>query len=87
MNIAILDFQKNRRRGRAAAVLGFAVAGLSAFGSSSWAAAAKSPPVFTSEQADQGKTVYTQSSVKCHGANLSDGEFGPSIKASVSERR
>lgn len=40
-------------------------------------------PTFTSAQAELGKTAFTQSCVRCHGANLDDGEFGPALRGSA----
>jgi mono/diheme cytochrome c family protein len=40
------------------------------------AAVALTPPAFTEEQADRGKTAYNRNCQDCHGHNLNDGEFG-----------
>jgi mono/diheme cytochrome c family protein len=37
-------------------------------------------PSFTEEQAERGKTAYTNSCANCHGTDLNDGEFGPALK-------
>jgi mono/diheme cytochrome c family protein len=42
---------------------------------------------FTTAQAAQGKTAYTQNCESCHGANLDDGQFGPPLKGSAFNRQ
>jgi len=44
------------------------------------AAAARTAPTYTAAQAALGATAYTASCAQCHGANLSDGAFGPPLK-------
>ena len=49
----------------------------------SGAALAQGPggaPSYTTAQAERGKAAYNTSCALCHGANLDDGEFGPSLK-------
>jgi alcohol dehydrogenase (cytochrome c) len=36
-------------------------------------------PTFSSGQYEQGRVLYTQQCARCHGADLSDGEFGPAL--------
>jgi mono/diheme cytochrome c family protein len=38
------------------------------------------PPGFTQAQADHGGEVYAERCASCHGPNLNDGQFGPSLK-------
>jgi alcohol dehydrogenase (cytochrome c) len=44
------------------------------------AVAQTATPVYTAAQAERGKTIYVQSCALCHGQNLDDGEFGPTLK-------
>jgi alcohol dehydrogenase (cytochrome c) len=37
-------------------------------------------PLFTSAQAEAGKTAYAQNCASCHGANVDDGEFAPPLR-------
>ena len=37
-------------------------------------------PTYTSAQAAQGKQAYEKACSACHGANLDDGEFAPTLK-------
>ena len=37
----------------------------------------------TEEQASRGKVVYDNSCGSCHGANLDNGQFGPSLRGSA----
>ena len=41
---------------------------------------ARSAPTFTAAQAALGEAAYAASCAQCHGANLSDGAFGPPLK-------
>ena len=43
-------------------------------------------PSFTQAQVTAGQTTFAQSCASCHGANLDDGEFGPPLKVSNSDR-
>jgi mono/diheme cytochrome c family protein len=38
------------------------------------------PPGFTQGQADHGAEVYGERCASCHGPNLNDGQFAPSLK-------
>jgi mono/diheme cytochrome c family protein len=38
------------------------------------------PAPFTQAQADRGGEVYAERCSSCHGPNLNDGQFGPSLK-------
>ncbi len=38
------------------------------------------PASFTKAQADQGQDVFASNCASCHGPNLNDGQFGPSLK-------
>ena len=42
-------------------------------------AEAATPP-FTQDQAEHGGEVYAERCASCHGPNLNDGQFGPSLK-------
>lgn len=46
----------------------------------SWQVHAQTAPAFTAVQADAGKALYVERCARCHGANLSDGEFGPPLR-------
>ena len=61
-----------------AVVAGLALAALSC----GWSARADDagPAGFTQAQADQGGDVYRANCATCHGPNLNDGEFAPSLK-------
>jgi mono/diheme cytochrome c family protein len=50
--------------------------------STAGAAEADEAPSFTEEQATRGEDIYFQFCLQCHGANLSDGEFGAPIRGS-----
>jgi alcohol dehydrogenase (cytochrome c) len=41
---------------------------------------ARSAPTYTAAQASLGEAAYAASCAQCHGANLSDGAFGPPLK-------
>lgn len=48
----------------------------------SLATAADAPAPFTHDQAERGGEVYAERCASCHGPNLNDGQFGPSLKGS-----
>jgi mono/diheme cytochrome c family protein len=40
-------------------------------------------PAFTAEQAQRGADLYVENCLKCHGANLSDGQVGAPLRGSL----
>ncbi len=46
-----------------------------------------SPATFTEAQADQGGDLYRDHCAQCHGANLADAEFGPSLNGARFKRQ
>lgn len=67
---------------RAAALIAGGVALAMAASAPGWGARADDarPASFTQAQADQGLDLYRSNCASCHGQNLNDGEFAPSLK-------
>src|ERR1051325_3364147 len=65
--------------------ISIAIALAAASAHSVWRANAQSlgSPTYTREQAASGPGGYTQSCASCHGENLDDGQFAPSLSGSV----
>jgi len=40
-------------------------------------------PAFTEDQANRGADLYIENCVKCHGANLSDGQVGAPLRGAL----
>ena len=51
------------------------------------AAQGDGPATFTQAQADQGAEIYRDRCALCHGANLANPEFGPSLNGARFKRR
>jgi alcohol dehydrogenase (cytochrome c) len=47
----------------------------------------RGPIGFTDQQARRGQTVYAESCAACHGAHLTDGQFGPPVKGPAFKAR
>ncbi len=47
----------------------------------------EAPAHFTAAQASRGADAYRDRCVLCHGANLDDGEFGPTLKGARFKRK
>jgi alcohol dehydrogenase (cytochrome c) len=48
---------------------------------------AQQAPAFSAAQAQQGQTEYVRSCAMCHGASLTDGQFGPPLSGRTFEQR
>lgn len=65
----------------AAAIAAFGILNLPALPAGAQTLFAKEPaPSYTANQANLGKTDYSDDCLMCHGTNLDDGEFGPALK-------
>jgi mono/diheme cytochrome c family protein len=51
------------------------------------AAAEEGAPAFTHAQAEHGGEVYAERCASCHGSDLNNGEFGPSLKGARFARK